>query len=71
MDQKPFFTRLILSTGLVSTDQGVQYVLLGIAILLFALAFLIPSFIGGSHARVPQNIIDASMKLPAPAPTYR
>lgn len=31
VEQKPFLIRLVLSTGIVSTDKQAQYVLLGIA----------------------------------------
>lgn len=63
-EQKPFFIRLVLATGIVSTDRQAEYVLLGVAIFALVLAFLIPSFIGSSPPRVPQSAIDAAMKLP-------
>lgn len=53
-EQKPFFTRLVLATGIVSDDKHAQYVLLGVAVLILILAFMIPSFTG-SGARAPTN----------------
>lgn len=41
-EQKSFLTRLVLSTGIVSTDKGAQYVLLGIAIIAAILAIALP-----------------------------
>ncbi len=63
-EKKPFFIRLVLATGIVSTDRQAEYVLLGVAALAIVLAFLIPSVFGSSQARVPQSIIDAAMKPP-------
>ena len=52
-EQKPFFIRLVLSTGIVSTDEQAKYVLLGVAVLLIVIAFMAPSFIGGGPASPP------------------
>lgn len=41
-EKKSFFIRLVLGTGVVSTDRQAEYVLLGFAALLIILAFLIP-----------------------------
>lgn len=68
-EQKPFFIRLVLATKLVSTDKQAEYALLGAAVFLLILAFIIPSAVGGSHARVPQSVIDAAMKVP-PSRSY-
>lgn len=57
------FIRLVYKTGLVSTKTQAEYVLLGFAVLLLILAFLIPSFVGPSQQKVPQSVIDAAMKL--------
>lgn len=65
-EQKPLFIRLVLATGVVSTDREAEYVLLGIAVFLVILAFIIPSVMGGSQPRVPQNAINAALKLPPP-----
>jgi len=62
VEQKPYFVRLVLSTGIVSTDQQAGYVLLGFSVFLLILAFLVPSLFGGSHPQVPRSIIDATMK---------
>ncbi|HQT83178.1 MAG: hypothetical protein B7W98_01060 [Parcubacteria group bacterium 20-58-5] len=43
-EKKSLFVRLVLATGIVSTDKQAQYVLLGIAIFFIALAFAIPLF---------------------------
>jgi len=68
-NQKPFFIRLVLSTGIVSDEKQAQYVLLGIAVLVIILAFMIPSFIGGSQKPVPQSVVDKALRLPPP-PQY-
>jgi hypothetical protein len=44
-EQKSFLTRLVLGTGIVSTDKGVQYVLLGVAALAIILAIALQIFI--------------------------
>lgn len=59
--EKSFLTRLVFGTGLVSTDRQAEYVLLGIAAFLFILAFLIPSFIGGTQKQASQSVINAAM----------
>lgn len=65
-EKKSLFIRLVLATGIVSTDRQAEYVLLGVAVILIILAFLIPSLMGGSHASVPQNTINAALTLPPP-----
>ena len=65
VEQKSLFIRLVLATGIVSTDKQAEYVLLGVAIVLIILAFLIPSLFGGSQTHVPQSVIDAAMKTPS------
>ena len=40
--QKSFFVKLILSTGIVSSDKGAEYVLLGIAAIATILAIALP-----------------------------
>lgn len=62
------FIRLVYKTGLVSTKTQAEYVLIGFAVLLLILAFLIPSFVGPSQQKVPQSVIDAAMK---PSSSYR
>ena len=64
--KKSFFTKLVLSTGIVSTDKDAQYVLVGFAVLMLALAFLIPLLFGSSPSRAPQG--DAGALVPAPNP---
>jgi hypothetical protein len=65
-EKKSLFIRLVLATRMVSTDREAEYVLLGIAGFLIILAFIIPTFLGGSQARVPQNAINAALTLPPP-----
>ena len=48
VDEKPYFVRLVLSTGVVSTDQQANYVLLGIVVA----AILLASFFFHSANRV-------------------
>jgi hypothetical protein len=40
-NQKSLFVRLVLSTGVVSTDRGANYVLLAVAIIAIVLTFMI------------------------------
>ena len=54
-EQKPYFTRLVLATGIVSTDKAAEYVLLGIAVFAIVLAFVIPSFIQSSPHLTPEQ----------------
>ncbi len=61
VEQKPLFIRLVLATGVVSSDQAAQYILLGAAMLLIILAFLIPSVADNPQPSVPQSVIDAAM----------
>jgi len=61
VEQKPFFVRLVLATGIVSGDKQAGYVLLGVAALLIILAFMIPSFMNSSQTSVPKSMIDAAM----------
>jgi len=51
--QKPFLVRLVLRTGMVSSDKAAGYVLIGIAALATILAFAIPSMFGNSHTVTP------------------
>lgn len=58
--QKPFMIRLLLSIGIVSTDDAAKYVLFSIAVLAVILAFIIPSFIGeGSPILTPTDQVRA------------
>lgn len=50
-EQKPFFIRIVLSTGIVSTDQAAQYVLLGIA----AIGIIISLFLFFGGGKTPQK----------------
>lgn len=59
--QKPLFVRLVLATGIVSTDRQAEYVLLGVAAFMIILAFIIPLFMGNSQPHVPQDLINAAM----------
>ena len=57
-EQKPFSIRLVLSTGIVSTDTAAKYVLLGVVVLAIILAFVLPLFIrGGSPTLTPTDQI--------------
>jgi hypothetical protein len=64
--KKSFFTRLVLSTGIVSTDKDAQNVLAGFAVLMLVLAFLIPVLFGASSARAPQGVTGAPVPTPNP-----
>ncbi len=56
--RRSFLIRLVLSTGLVSTDKMAEYVLLGIAAIALASMFLIPSLFGsGTHPLTNQDIV--------------
>ena len=63
-ERKPFMVRLVLSTGIVSTDKQAEYVLLGIAALAIILAFIAPSFIGGGSPKLTPE--DRQRALTAP-----
>lgn len=55
--QKPFLIRIVLATGLVSTEAGANYLLLGIAVLGFiATGILLSSSSGTSHGLTAQEI---------------
>lgn len=62
-EQKPFMIRLVLSTGIVSTDKQAEYVLLGIAVVAIILAFVVPMLIrvGGDGNRIPPEKIQEIM----------
>ena len=60
MEQKPFSIRLVLATGIVSTDTAAKYVLLGVIVLAIILAFVLPLFIkGGSPTLTPTDQVRA------------
>ncbi|OIO51420.1 hypothetical protein CO131_02090 [Candidatus Kaiserbacteria bacterium CG_4_9_14_3_um_filter_50_16] len=40
-DKKPFFIRLVLATGVISTDKAAEYVLLGFAVVCLCIALFI------------------------------
>jgi len=67
--EPPRLIRVVLSTGIVSTEKDAQYVLLGTAalLLLIAAGVLFAGF-GGRHAPTPQSMVDAAMRARA-APT--
>lgn len=48
IERKPTLIRLILATGIVSSDKAAQFVLCGIAAILIVLTFIVSSSIGGS-----------------------
>ena len=52
-EDKPLLVRLVLKTGIVSTDQDAKYVLLGISVTAILLAFIIPSFFGSYSKDIP------------------
>ena len=54
-DTSPFI-RFLLTTGMVSTKRQAEYVLLGSAVFMIILAFMIPLFMDGSQIRIPRNI---------------
>lgn len=54
-EQKSFFVRLVLATGIVSTDKQAQYVLLGIAVFFVVLAFVIPSLMQSTPRITPEE----------------
>ena len=57
MRQRSFLTRLVLATGIVSTESQAEYVLLGIATLVAALAFWIfMTGFGGSQILEPPPV---------------
>ncbi len=57
-EQKPFFIRLVLSTGVVSTDRQAEYVLLGVAVL-GILITLFTLFSGGNSKPAVPSITGA------------
>ena len=61
--QKPFFIRIVLATGIVSTDRQAEYVLLGVAALLIILAFMIPSFIGSAPKGTTQHQLGDELRV--------
>lgn len=62
VNQKPFFIRLVLATGIVADDRQAEYVLLGVAVLAVILAFVIPSLLSSSSPQIPQAQIDQYIK---------
>ncbi len=62
-DKKSFFIRLVLATGIVSTDKAAEYVLLGTAVAVIIFAFLIPVFFGNGPTSPPspEEIIHTTM----------
>ena len=68
MEQKPFSIRLVLATGIVSTDTAAKYVLLGIVVLAVILTFILPLLIrGGSPTLTPMDQI-RSLSAPGMSP---
>jgi hypothetical protein len=63
---KSIFVKFVLSTGVVTAEKDAQYVLVGFAVLMLALAFLIPILFGSSSARTPQGATDAAAPAPNP-----
>ena len=63
VEQKPFFVRLVLATGIVSGDKQAGYVLLGVAALLIILAFMIPSFIGSAPKGTTQHQLGDELRV--------
>lgn len=53
VEQKSFLVRLVLSTGVVSSDRQAEYVLLGVAAIAIITAFAIPLFFGGNSGGKP------------------
>lgn len=68
----PLLTGLVIKWGLAKDARDASYVLLGIAVVAAALAFVVPIVLGGSSrsAGVPQSLIDAKTPPTAPAPAY-
>lgn len=47
VENKPFFIRLVLATGIVSTDRDAEYVLIGfVVVAILAALFVIPFLLG-------------------------
>lgn len=63
--------RLAFATRLVSTETQAEHLLIGVAVLLFVCALIFPFLMNGSHAKMPQSVINAAMKGPVSAPTHR
>ncbi|MBI2048714.1 MAG: hypothetical protein HYT30_02195 [Parcubacteria group bacterium] len=61
-EYKPLLIRLVLATGIVSTDKQAEYVLLGFALAVIILSFIILFLFGSSQVSVPQNVMDAAMR---------
>ena len=53
---------LVMKWGLAKDEKSATRVLIGVAIGAVVLAFLAPMLLGTSHARVPQNEINAAMQ---------
>jgi hypothetical protein len=72
MREKSFLTRLVLSTSIVSSERGAQYVLLVIAVLALVLAYLAPALLGGrsllNSERVPRVLTAPGVYSPINAP---
>lgn len=66
--QKSLLTRLVLATGVVSTDKGVQYVLLGVAVLAVVLALSVPFFIGGGAPEITPEQQQRALSAPGMNP---
>jgi len=61
--KKSFFIRLVLTTGIVSTDKAAEYILLGTAVLVIILSIFIFTFMSGGSASPPspEEIIHTTM----------
>ena len=64
-EKKSLFIRLVLATGVVSTDRQAEYVLLGIAVVGIIVSLFL-SFGGGSHTpqKPPAAMLEQMKQIP-------
>ncbi|MDO8593518.1 MAG: hypothetical protein Q7R59_01305 [bacterium] len=67
-EQKPFMIRLVLSTGIVSTDDAAKYVLLGVAVVGILITLFV-FFSGSSSAPRNNPYAEGQNVLLPPAPS--
>ena len=55
--KKSFLIRFVLSTGIVSSEQAANYVLLTVAVCAIVLAIAWPFWVGSPHVQIQMNTV--------------
>lgn len=64
LEKRPFLVRLVLSTGIVSTEKQAEYVLFGFAICMFALTFFIPVLLAPNAPKMTPEDYQRALMAP-------